>query len=397
MKKALVLLLILAVAGGIFAQDLSVGVAGEVRIGGDIDFIGGPLNEAEIAPNGDHSYGLAKITFDKGAGHFDLGFKADYFAGDGSLTATGEFGDEVNGEEAFFKLKAGVAIGTNFEFSVDSLFGYWYFLDRQIKVDVAYKGYETIYWRVSDVVSTDWDNLDGMSGVEISWMPNFLSGLNVGVFFPGELPREDPAVDPPYGSFPSSEPGNFLREFLGKFVLGAKYELDTLAFSAMFKSDTYSAQAFNFGFTFSGIDNLHIGLDTQWENLGNFKAAGFFGVGANAEYASAPITAGITIKMTDFGFDGGDGALCINPYFYYDLVADTLQFRISPAIAFGIQDDKSARLDTEFDLFWNMNQDGCTDDPAMGLLVTYNLGVSFKDPGKGLDASNLGVYFRWAF
>jgi len=395
MKKALVLLLILAVAGGIFAQDLSVGLAGEVRMGADIDFIGGPLDETTITPNEDHTYGLAKITFDKGAGHFDLGFKVDYNGGaSGSLTATGEFGDGVNDEEAFFKLHAGVAMGDGFLFDVDSLYGYWFFLDRQIKVDVAYKGYETIYWRASDVVSTDWDNLDGMSGVEISWMPNFLSGLNVGVFFPGEHPLDGAT---PYGAFPSSASGWFLDDFLGKFVLGAKYELDTLAFSFMFKMDPEDDKAFNVGFNFTGIDNLYIGLDTQWEGLGDFKGSGIFGVGANAEYASAPITAGITIKMTEFGFDGGDGALCINPYFYYDLVADTLQFRISPAIAFGIQDDKSARLDTEFDLFWNMNQDGCTDDPAMGLLVTYNLGVSFKDPGKGLDASNLGVYFRWAF
>ena len=448
MKKALVLLLILAVAGGAFAKGNSqaaaaaddamvVGVGGEVRIGTDVDFIGGPFKEATMSPNADHSYGFAKVTFDKGAGHVDLNFKATYeevpgymdpgvdgVLGDpldpldpfgfddfwvdavplmgGQFVVTGEFGDGVNGAELPYKLKAGVKMGEAFLFDVDSLYGYFLFLDRQLKLDVAYKGYETIYWRASDIVAEAWDNLDGNSGVEISFMPKALAGLNAGIFFPGENGYD--------GGFPSAASKLFTKDFLQRIVVGAKYSADAFAASAMFKGDAYAAQGVNFGFKFTGIDKLSLGLDAQLDNLGKFGDVGIFSIGANGEYASAPITAGLTVSfVTEKAANVADptktdslGELTIKPYFYYDIVADTLQARIIPAFKIGVGDQDHVALCNEFDLFWNMNRDGTGDDPAMGMLFKYFLDVQFKDAtksgvAKGLETSKLGCYFRWAF
>jgi len=433
MKKALVLLLILAVAGGIFAQDLSVGVSGEVRLGFDTAFAGKAFKDAEMVVNPDHNYGLATLNFDKGAAHFDLGFKATYGYGEsdpdfvvtdyndsddpedwdiivfdeggetvasfgGSFTATAEYGDGVNGDTATpFKVHAGVTMGNGFVFGVDSLYGYWLFWDRQIKVDVAYAGYETIYWRVSDIVASDWDNLDGMGGVAISFMPDFLSGLNVGIFFPGQTHA---------GAFPSATPGFFAGDFLQKIVVGAKYEMDVFGFSAMFKGDNKSAQAFNLGATYSGIDRLSISFDAQMDNLGDFSEQGAMAFGLNGEFAPAPFTIGLTAKFiiaksmadpedpTDIAYGGKFNSLSIKPYFYWDLVEDTLQWRLIPELVFAFGDYEQKALNFETDLFWNMNRDGVTDDPAHGLLISYKLGFDFDDK---LKSSDLGVYFRWAF
>ena len=422
MKKALVLLLILAVAGGIFAQDLALSIGGETRFGTDIDFMP-PDAKATMKPEDAHfdgfdNYGLVNLNLDKPGAHFNLQFKGEFTgaAEQSGMFANGTFGDGVNGEENFFKFNANVGYfdGTK----VDSLYGYWLFIDRQLKVDLAYKGYETIYWRVSDVVASDWDNLDGMGGLAISFMPNALAGLNVGVFFPG---NDSNAIDGRDGAFVSANGGLFLNDWFKEIVIGAKYQNDMFGVSAMFNAGAernLGSTGINFGFKFTGIANLSVGVDAEiWDmqfagddNGDDLKLS----FGANVEYAAAPLTAGVSFGVTDYTTNENNDKVVfhIKPYVYYDIIADTLQARLIPELMIGVADnDKYKVADIEADLFWNMNRDGTGDDPAMGLLVKYVMGLDLDGDGTtrsttpgfgnvtegGLYKSELGLYFRWAF
>ena len=423
MKKALVLLLILAVAGGVFAQDVTVGIKGEIRLDTQIDFMpkDNPTMDSQASDISGDNYGLAGITVDKGSAHAEFTFKGDFAAQAGYLQGMAEYGDGVNGDSTTpFKVHAGINIidtaAFGFNGDPDSLYAYWLFLDRQLKVDFAYKGYETIYWRVSDLVASDWDNLDGSSGVEISYMPAAVAGLNIGLFFPGGVANGDKGVinnlAEAYatahgrigvaGAFPSAAGGLFYDDFFKWTLFGAKYEMDTLAFSAMFHMAPSKWEEFNFGVKFTGIDSVTLRADAQFSALGQFGDAGWFSVGVNGEYAAAPITAGLSVKALNFeansdNNDPNSSILEFGPYFYYDLILDTLQFRLCPTIGLGIADESkdTQYFNLETDLYWNMNKDGCTDDPAHGLLVQYLLNYDLK--GSDATKSVLNLAFRWAF
>jgi hypothetical protein len=405
MKKALVFLLILAVAGGIFAQDGTITWSGEFRAGAEVDFTGG---DPSIAPVYDHNYGLGRLSYDKGALNTEFAFKGEFNEAsdtattlNGSLSAFLEYGDGVNGETAIpFK----VAVKSNLLDTTNggvlgfgepaTAYAYYYFWERQIKLDVSYRGYETIYWRASDIVASAWDNLDGNAGIVLSYRPQFLSGLSTGFWFPLVVSANTSGTAITKGSFPGS-----LEDYFSWTVFGIKYDSGKFIISAQYNNaGGWDRQAANLGLKFIVSDALAVRGDFQFENFGDFGDQGIIAGGLNGEFVALPLTAGLTAKITALGTasDAASGLLSINPYVYYNIVADTLQARLPITLDIGIQDNKALNaLTVAPALYWNFKQDGVGDDPASGLLFNYTLKYAL-DAGE-LDTSTLGVKFRLAF
>ncbi|GHU76141.1 hypothetical protein FACS189461_3350 [Spirochaetia bacterium] len=306
MKKILTVLLILAVsAGALFAQDAEAPAAGtftwtgEFRFGTDVDFIPSDLDDPVM--KGSNGYGQATMSYDKGALNTELTFRTNKLlpTPSGYITGFAEYGDGVNGtEESNFKvagklkiLDSGSPAGA---LPFETLYGYYFFLDRQLKLDVAYHGYETIYWRASDVVAQAWDNLEGKPGVALNYTPAFLSGLSVGAM----LPRLDKTADAAGNSLQLAD--NYFQQT----VFGAKYTIpDVLAVSTMVRlapKDSKAERA-QLGFKYTVIpDSLSVKADATAFNLGDFGKTGIINAGLNAEYqngATPTIIGGLTLKL----------------------------------------------------------------------------------------------------
>ena len=174
-KLFLAVLVLLAAAALGFAQDAAGTVtwSGEARIGALADFT---PEDPIVKPDSDR-HGQVVFSYDKGALNTEVQARVAYDGGssvggplNGYFGLLGEYGDGVNSDsETPYRVHANLRFFTDSRtnFQIDKLYGYYLFLDKQLKLDVAYKGYETIYWRVSDIVSSAWDNLDGKIGLAL--------------------------------------------------------------------------------------------------------------------------------------------------------------------------------------------------------------------------------------
>jgi hypothetical protein len=477
-KLFLAFLVLLAAAALGFAQDAAGTVtwSGETRMGAEADF---SKEDPQLYPFSDR-YGFVQFNYNQGPFHGAVRAYAEY-PDDGVITgyvrALGEYGDGINGDTATpYKVNANVrflnANGDTFDFA--NLYGYYLFLDRQLKLDLAYKGYETIYWRVSDIVASAWDNLDGKIGMALRFTPSAVNGLSAGIAYSNigdkvieRLRKKDVAL---------------FEDVLMSTIIGAKYDVSPIAVSFMIQLDhdrhemvwyedsngnkeydgpttsggtpTQGETAYyseggafraNLGFKYQISDVLH--AQTDWQLALTPKAKDWIETepaialyeenyaylrgGAKVEYNSAPLHAGLTIKLneggdfnqltklnTDHGgimFDSDAAKLVdfyfqITPYVYYDLITDTLQFRLPIALGMDIAPETDGHksgsgngLTIAPALYWNLAGTGVTDDPGRGILVDYKIGLAFDEDytkshdDRGDFINKLGIRFRWNF
>ena len=143
MKKALVFLMILAVAGGIFAEvEVSLGSAG--TIGTKIDFT--TDGDSAMTPDGDNRV-QGTVTFNALNGlTFGLRYRATRAFN--AFYLTGDYTADTYRFHAEANLNAWDGLGLA---AVSSLWGYYDFLDGDLRLDVAYRGRELKDWAVSTV------------------------------------------------------------------------------------------------------------------------------------------------------------------------------------------------------------------------------------------------------
>ena len=199
MKKALVLLLILAVAGGIFAQE-----AGEFSWSGGVE-INGVLDLAH--PNGEikddgsvkkreplikakddaNTKGNVDLAYTKGGLTLGTGFSATYMDADDGKVNKANIGLSANyvadnwGAHSELDLfnRTPNDVGTILNEGPNSLWGYYTFMDNALRFDVSYKGGGNGIWAVSDIVLdefsidpidlTDWGAPTGKIALYEGW------------------------------------------------------------------------------------------------------------------------------------------------------------------------------------------------------------------------------------
>jgi hypothetical protein len=486
-KLFLVVLVLLAAAALGFAQDAAGTVtwSGEARIGAEANFSkdGSANSDGKIEKNdptvyaNDDRYGQVTFSYDKGAFNGEVYARGIYNDGngiDGYVGILGEYGDGVNGDtETPYKVNANVrfltaplTLGmsalmedtdgdgkpdaqqkddqnnplfsyTGSFFAIEKLYGYYLFADKQLKLDVAYKGYETIYWRVSDLVASAWDNLDGKIGLAVNFKPAAVEGLSAGIAYS----QEGNAI---IENLRAKNTPQLFEDVLMSTVIGAKYDVSPIAVSLMLQlghDGLDKSTRANLGFKYQISDALHAQTDWQFALTGVQKDSdadsyAYLRGGARVEYNSAPLHAGLNIKLTDAGDDfkilpslGDTGGLWfdsdeakqhnsylqINPYVYYDLIKDALQVRLPVTLGLDIAPEvENAGVVTHKSgsgsgliiapaLYWNLAGDKVTDDPGRGILVDYKIGLAFDEDytkshdDRGDFINKLGIRFRWNF
>ena len=375
MKKTLVVLLILAVAGGVFAQEWSWD--GTVRLGADVNFSPSPVT---IQHTGDDDMGRGEVNlnYSNGGFHAGLNFGVYYDSAPGGVIGASAGYDGEN-----FSINAGMDILTSsFGIAqVNSLWGKWFLFEKQLEILAAYKGPETIYWRATDMLDdNDWDNMDGNNGLEINFTPSFLEGFSVGFAFPD--------------IFALGAGTNFANVFT-PFTVGAKYAHDVFTVGLMFTNDAGKTfgKAIYLGGSFNIGDTMSAGAEVI---LGNFEAADLsLGIAACFNYASDRLGAGGTVTFKTSFASGSNSDLAIKPYVQYAIIEETLLARLDLEVKLGFGSATTFGLWVTPAAYYNPDASGISDDPAHALYLKCALGAD------NFDTDDFGVKltfgYRWAF
>ncbi|GHU76698.1 hypothetical protein FACS189461_4580 [Spirochaetia bacterium] len=394
---------------------------GEFRFGTDVDFL-----PDDPTMTGNNGYGQVVLSYDLGALNTEFTFKGNWrqnlsaidlktnAPGWGILTGMAEYGDGVNDTVSDYKVKGSLTLftseGTGGMFSPNqidndgtdgkpitwkpsTLYAYYYLFNRQLKLDVAYAGYEEFSWRASDVNADGFGNFDGSGGFKLNYMPAFLSGLSAGIALPGL--RDD-------GTAAHNATG-LVEDYFKQTILGVKYDTGSLAVSTTVALAPNKAEKIQVGFLYKAIpDTLTVKADAQGNNLGDFGDFGVIKFGANAEYVAKPLTAGLTFKGDGLYIDSDAGktqasTLTVNPYVYYNIIDNALQARLPVTVVIGISDfsEHTKTLTVEPGLYWNLKGDDNTDDPGRGITAKYSFGYDLD--GGDVTTNKLSLTFRWNF
>jgi len=285
MKKALIVLLILALAGGLFAQDISF--SGHIQTGMRIEILDG-ADDIGVAANDDDAPVPIRADFtaavDDGNWGAKIGFRADFDALDGNHTYL---------HNAYGWLKP-----------VDIL---------KISAGMIDDG----------VWGTGGDYDGGVAtggGLRVEIIP--IDGLNLGAFF-----------SYPNGGIAAAKIGNFF----GETAFGFEYKADIFYVSAAMKlyseESTYpigkdTDMKLIFGGGFTGIAGLTLRVSGGIEHLGNYSDDGWFDVREEAEFALSDVLK-VGILLAE-GLTGPDG-FCF--------------FKVKPYVEFGVTDEFSVGAD----------------------------------------------------
>jgi len=443
MKKILVVLLVLAVATGVFAQEGEWSLKGGAEIGAYLD-LKDDGGKAVIAGSG---YNEPKGWYGPINGQLVVGYSRDaatvnlYFNNNDGDTIGSEF--EYDGEN--FKFKAGADLsklinGSLSEIGVKNigaLWGYYKFLNGLVHLEVAYNSRDTrsnngIFW-VSDKIGTfvngsaildysgwwsdgPWSEGDTFTEVD-HW--NFLgtrvdlSNLSFGIVMPdvfGDSGIHENAGVPTTTIRNGQKAAHgkdgfyFVDDVLKQTIAGLKFTMQPIEVAAQFSMGNYGVYfggkwfigSVTAGLSFMGILDPDA-PDKQLKFGGGVSyKPGPFGAWVNGWYAIKKPTNTTGTYSSQIG---------IEPGFFYNVIPTHLHFRTDIGFYFeggkagGSKKDMDVNWAVKPQLFWNFLGTGADDGyygasggwsgRATGIIVRYTL---VSDVINALD-----VVFRWNF
>ncbi|MDR1836196.1 MAG: hypothetical protein LBQ89_00895 [Treponema sp.] len=368
MKKILVVLLVLAVAGGAFAQQGSWDISGNAKVGTILDF-----NTSPIPATGDSIDGEVSISYSLNGLSASIGFHAF-----GAISGSAEY----EGNNYKFKVAGNlleidptalsgsdvVGIGT---VAPGELWGYYKLVGGMIHLEAAYKGRDNGWWSSNDTatlvadVGFNWANLNGGNGLLAAIEIANLSG---GIILPNLF---DNGVAHP-----------LMDDVFKKLIFGFKIDMDPINFAGQFKVENYGV--------YIGAEAKFAMLTFGLSFLGTFETAVDAGVGLKIAYDADPLSAYIGVAMGLKG-DPLKTNFVINPGFAYKVIPDYLLFKVDAK--FGIGPDDALTWNVEPGVFWNFRGSGANDDPGTGFLFKYKLAGG----NSGTTDNNLFIGFKWNF
>ena len=292
MKKILVVLLILAVAGGVFAQGGTWSLGGGVEIGTRINLDPYPESDVDPATGEDEKVlvdGIAYHRWDAIRGTLNVGYaRNNAFVGlhmntnSETMFTTTFDGDAFRGKFQWSDLLSIIegtgsgkkgdqqAIGGGF---VKRLWGEYKFVDGMVTLVAAFKGDEAEYW-ISDKTGTFLDNaakgtyiggwfsqnpidtdgktftfVDEWYGKRTSWGDNYnlhsnnylltafdVGALNFGIYIPN-LFMYSGFWGTGYTPFPGGI--EFVDDVIKQSVIGVKFDQSPIEFAAQFQLENY--------------------------------------------------------------------------------------------------------------------------------------------------------------
>jgi len=430
MKKILVVLLILAVAGGVFAQqgDWSLGAKAEVgtRINLDPD---SDYNNDVPAQVGGTTYN----SWQNQRGVFDLSYNRDILTSGIVLNAdswgstdfyTSFHGDNYSAKFSFKNL-TGIIFGGNifsWDDHVNQLWGEYGFLNGLLNIRAAY--------------DSGWLGGEWMSNGAGSWadLGNNRDGLGFGqgvspfTGTPGGFSQNHlrAKIDLNALSFGLQIPDLFTSythnlakgptSSLQGIVMGVSFGQEIFDFAAQFKFANYGVYfggnvnlgLVKAGLSFTGVLDGDGGPDSTSDNNVDWKR---YRIGGNVDYNAEMFGGGLLAfyeredeHVTNGGYTSKIG---IEPNFFYNAIPSYLQFKLDVGFYFFNAKDTATPTGSAItwglqpQVFWNFLGTGAGDWGVShtGIAVRYRL--SSADLGK-LGLGNNGVntldfLFRWGF
>ena len=440
MKKALVLLLVLAIAGGVaFAQAPDFTITGEVRATTSFD-LGGSGDEV-TAMFSDDTYGLIGFGWDLNGYNVGLNFKVNPwgYTFDSAWATTISMVGSYLGDTWGFKAEipilksdalAGAVHGVTpgdgvpliplWGVEVSTLWGYWYLFNEMVLLEVAFdNGRANGLWAVSSLVGGNVANdvMDEGAGILINF--EGVHGLNVGIVFDDKV----------WNTWDANSGEDKIVNLFKTMGLGGNYDLGFMAFSLEGRlvypagysitpnpddvdAEVFLGTAFDFG-------ALSVGADLGLYGLGKFGNYGRVDFGVGAEFASGPLTVGLNLRIRDIM----DNRKAYVAYAYggdiYDDFFGGRMVTADPYVSFQISENLFAKAGVGFYIglggedryaFSTKNEIGIAFNPLLayhflggegdgvtnGIVFEYKLGYDIGYAQEIID-NWFKIGFRWSF
>jgi hypothetical protein len=417
MKKILVLLLILAVAGGLFAQDGEWSLSGKVHLYTKVDFDNSPTM---VSTDGLYGDGYGDGNIDNHTGALDLSYSLEgmkaylgFSVNPSKVIIGNPYGGEAYDEEGA-GLNAGVEFyGENYAFKaeaplalmlmtggweINSLWGYYEMLNQMIHLELAYKGRWNNWWQADTTAYfAEWTNTDtNYTYSEGNYLLTnvSLANLGFGILIPHLFTNRTVPNTAPYPG-DNSVKVDLIENSIKKSIFGFRFDMQPFVIAAQFAFERYGAY---FGAQYS-VGPVKVGLSFQGylDGMAEVKAGG--SVEYSAEGLGAKIS-GYLWRETDGGSPlTVDTVIGIEPAFWYDVIPTHLRFRTD--LGFYFLGQKVGGTKIELDpgvqwmvvpqITWNFLGTGAQGigDIATGIGVKYTL--------KSKDANALYVGFKFGF
>jgi hypothetical protein len=433
MKKILVVLLVLAAATGVFAQDGEWSLGGNVEIGSYVDFSGDDIMA------GGSTYNLPYGGWGPIHGTLGVGYSLDALKVGITFDTTRDelFWGDISYDAGNYALAAYTNLTKLLNGGSDEqrLWGYYKLLNEMVTLEVAFKSRDTQYW-ISDTTGAftrapdffqkrGWNYDDAEAdqmwgfGSPISLTPwaetaTFakvdktayiladvnLSNLEFGVLLPNIFPSTKG-----YGTNSAGDPTvNLLEGVMKKTLIGLKFNMQPVEVAAQFQMGSYGVYfggkwfigPVTAGLSFSGIldpddpnKRMRFGGGVEF-NPGSFGAwvKGFYGLGGTT-----------STRTTQIG---------IEPGFFYNVIPSHLQFRTNVGFYFtggkasGEKKDLEVGWAVQPELFWNFLGTGAGTywSYGTGMIVRYRL-VADKQGAMNVNGEGktnaLDVNFKFSF
>ena len=414
MRKILVVLLVLSVLGGAFAQD-GWSVSGTAEIGTILNLYDDGSDMAKIGAHAYNRYGwygdvngTLTVNYSQGGLNAFIGF--DTAAGISTgFTFTGDRFVFCAEKDLIGMLGGFAWDGTDVDFfsivSVGKLWGYYTMLNDMVHMEIAYVSRDTNFWNSDGTAGDMFEDFGyGYASVdgENYFLTNLLfSGLEIGVMIPGVFAgfgaRDNDgrrgrgtAINggwpmTPEGYHPSMEDWEYRDLIDGVFkqlVAGMKFTMHPIEFAAQFSMADYGAYLGAKWF----VGPLTLGLNFQ----GEFDTTTIAAIGASAAYNAGQFGAKVGAGFFYVDTAGVDPVIGVMPSFFYHVLPDNMSVSLDALFRFG-----NDNFYWEFtpQIFWNFKGTGFwgADYWAVdtGMIIRY---YAAKDSFNALD-----ITFKWNF
>jgi hypothetical protein len=428
MKKILVLLLVLAVAAGLFAQEGEWSLTGKVEIGTYVDFDNGNFDAAVTSstynlPYGDYDdwpFGQLGVNYTRDA--IKIGLDFNYGGGIGGNL-------EYDGGNYKFQAAASLAplmvAGTPSNAWDGRLWGYYKLLNGLIHLEAAYNSRDEKWWEsditaLSDplwtenhaftkvdhddflLASVDLENLSfGVQMYNVFFdqrIKNFTNYTAVGGFGGFKAPAKRAAQ------------GQFLiDDVLLNMVAGVKFTMQPVEVAAQFRFQDYSVY---FGGK-ANVSALTIGLSFAAAFDPNVTVRPV-GAGLNIGYEADAFGANLKgwLNYTKTGAQDNEMLIAFEPGFFYNVIPTHLRFQTDVGLYFtggkvgGAKQTLNVNWAVQPQLFWNFLGTGAGNYYGFntGMIVRFRLASAAASELSGsianfgtVQTQALDVTFRFAF
>ena len=455
MKKILVVLLILAVAGGVFAQQGEWSLGGSAELGTRLNFDPQPEIDGEDDPA--TADGIAFNRWDAMRGALSVGYtRGEAFVGldintlsQTDLTVSFN-GDAFRGKFVWSDL---LSIITGAETpaakqpftspggsSVKRLWGEFKFFDGMITLLPAFKSDASEYW-VSDVTGAFLQDgkgsyLDGWYEGDIfannvtftyndEWYGDYsnnyllakaeVGGLSFGLMIPRLFKFSG------FWGWGTPTGTEFIRQSVKQSIIGLSFEQSPFEFAAQFEIEHYGvyfggkffAGPITVGLSFQGIldgDGQKTSDDPADTDPQQLK------IGGRVDYEGSGFGGGLKgfYEKEDEGMETGAPSdwylttIGVEPFFFYDAIPSHLRFSLDVGFYFfnltnGSDSTKVNVWAVQPQIFWNFLGTGA------GTYWSYNTGIMIRyrmasadvrdimGPGENNSVNFLDVVFKWGF